>query len=32
MADRSVIIVDPMLATAGSGIEATRLVKDAGAQ
>ena len=31
MADRSVIIVDPMLATAGSGIEATRLVKDAGA-
>ena len=31
LADRSVIIVDPMLATAGSGIEATRLVKDAGA-
>ena len=31
MADRSVIIVDPMLATAGSGIEATKLVKDAGA-
>ena len=28
---RSVIIVDPMLATAGSGIEATRLVKKAGA-
>ena len=31
MSDRSVIIVDPMLATAGSGIEATRLVKKAGA-
>ena len=31
MSDRSVIIVDPMLATAGSGIEATRLVKLAGA-
>ena len=31
MADRSGIIVDPMLATAGRGIEATRLVKDAGA-
>ena len=29
MSDRSVIIVDPMLATAGSGIEATRLVKKA---
>ena len=31
MSNRSVIIVDPMLATAGSGIEATRLVKKAGA-
>ena len=31
MSDRSVIIVDPMLAPAGSGIEATRLVKKAGA-
>ena len=31
MSDRSVIIVDPMLATAGSGIEATRIVKMAGA-
>ena len=31
MSDRSVIIVDPMLATAGSGIEATRLVKRTGA-
>ena len=31
MSDRSVIIVDPMLATAGSGIEAVRLVKKAGA-
>ena len=31
ISDRSVIIVDPMLATAGSGIEATRLVKKAGA-
>ena len=31
LSDRSVIIVDPMLATAGSGIEATRLVKMAGA-
>ena len=31
MSDRSVIIVDPMLATAGSGVEATRLVKKAGA-
>ena len=31
MSDRSVIIVDPMLATAGSGIEATRLVKNSGA-
>ena len=31
LSDRSVIIVDPMLATAGSGIEATKLVKMAGA-
>ena len=31
LSDRSVIIVDPMLATAGSGIEATRIVKMAGA-
>ena len=31
MSNRSVIIVDPRLATAGSGIEATRLVKKAGA-
>ena len=31
MSNRSVIIVDPMLATAGSGTEATRLVKKAGA-
>ena len=31
MSDRSVIIVDPMLATAGSGIEATHIVKNAGA-
>ena len=31
MSNRSVIIVDPMLATAGSGIEATHLVKKAGA-